>query len=100
MLIATPALNLFDFVLTPSTLIAMSAPSCRENPALIVSAYGFTMSSETMLMFGGAVEANDAGERPWYGSGYDGLLMLMLVCRSVVSSAPGVPFMIVLKSRP
>src|SRR6266550_7445070 len=63
-LIATPALNLFDCVLTPSTLMAISAPSCRENPALIVSAYGFTMSFETMLMFGGAVDANDAGERP------------------------------------
>ena len=68
-LMATPALNAFDFVLTTSALIAMSAPSCREAPMLTVSAQGFTMLSSTMAMFGGAVEANDAGDRPPYGSG-------------------------------
>src|SRR5690242_8337166 len=65
-----------------------------------MSEYGLTMLSSTMLMFAGAVDANDAGERPPYGSGYVGLAMLMLVCSSVVVSAPGVPFMIVLNKRP
>ena len=68
-LICTLALNAFDFVLTKSALIAMSAPSCRDAPTLTVSAQGFTILSSTMAMFGGAVEANDAGERPPYGSG-------------------------------
>src|ERR1041384_4114360 len=78
----------------------MFSPSWCEKPTLYMSEYGLTMSSDPMLMFGGAVDANDAGERPPYGSGYVGLLMLMLVCSSVVVSAPGVPFMIVCDSRP
>src|SRR5471032_2225027 len=78
----------------------MSPPSWREKPTLYMSDHGFTMLSDRMAMFDGAVDANDAGERPPYGSGYVGLVMLMLVCRSVVSSAPGVPFMIVLNTRP
>src|SRR5258705_10867050 len=88
-LICTLALNAFDFVLTTSALIAMSTPSCRDTPRLTVSAHGFTMLSSTMAMFGGAVEANDAGERPPYGSGEVGLLTLIAVYRSVASSAPG-----------
>src|SRR5258707_15668291 len=48
----------------------------------------------------GRVAAYASFVRPPYGSGYDGLLMLIAVCRSVVSSAPGVPFMIVLNRRP
>src|SRR6185436_10041992 len=78
----------------------MFSPSWCEKPTLYMSEYGFAMLSSTMLMFGGAVDANEAGDRPPYGSGYVGLLMLMLVCSSVVVSAPGVPFMIVLNRRP
>jgi hypothetical protein len=68
-LICTLALNALDFVLTTSALIAMSGPSCRETPMLTVSAHGFTILSSTMAMLGGAVDANEAGDRPPYGSG-------------------------------
>src|SRR2546430_15996604 len=87
-LICTLALNAFDLVLTKSALIAMSAPSCRDAPTLTVSAHGFTMLSSTMAMLGGAVEANEAGGGPPYGSGEGAVLMLVAGGRSGVSSAP------------
>ena len=39
--------------------------------------------SDMIVIAGGAVETNDSGERPPYGSGYVvGFLMVMLFCRS------------------
>src|SRR5687768_9395362 len=88
----------------------MLAPSSREPPTLYMSEYGFSHAvpgyglsaekSDMIVMFGGAVETNEAGGRPPYGSGYDGLRMLMLFCRSAPSSPCGTPFMITLYCRP
>jgi hypothetical protein len=99
-LIRTPASNRSDLMYIPSTWSDMLAGSSRETPAVTVSEYGFSSSSERMPMFGGALEAKDSGSRPPYGSGYEGFRMLMLNCENAPVSLPGRPFMIALNWRP
>jgi hypothetical protein len=77
--------------MTPSTFIAVSAMSCCEKPTLPVVVGAFFRSLAMMPTFGGAVEMNEIGSRPPNGSGYEGLVMLMLFCRSATSSLPWFP---------
>ena len=88
----------------------MSAPSSCDAPKVYMSEYGFSQAvsgyglslakSDMIVMFGGAVDTNDSGERPPYGSGYVGFRMVMLFCSSAPSSPCGTPFMITLYCRP
>src|SRR5204862_5699448 len=75
----------------PSTLTGMFAISCCENPTLLVVVGEFFRSLAMMPTFGGAVEMKVIGSRPPNGSGYDGLVMLMLFCSSATSSLPWLP---------
>src|SRR4030095_5065124 len=74
--------------MTASMFTAVSALSCCEKPKLPVVVGAFFKSFAMMPTFGGAVEMNVIGSRPPHGSGYDGLLMLMLFCGSAPSSFP------------
>src|SRR5258705_2506891 len=76
---------------TPSMLIAVSAINCCEKPTLLVFVGAFLRSLAMMPTLGGAVEMNVTGSRPPNGSGYDGLVMLMLFCNSATSSLPWLP---------
>src|SRR5216683_1989669 len=73
-------------VYAASMLIARFGASSCENPTFTVRAAGFLRSFDRIWMFGGVVGANADGSLPWYGSGYDGFRMTMLVCLSVVTS--------------
>jgi hypothetical protein len=48
-----------------------------EKPTVDASAHWFFRLLSTMLIFYGFVDAKLSGSLPPYGSGYDGLLMLM-----------------------
>src|SRR5688572_198321 len=88
----------------------MSAPSSCDAPTVYMSEYGFSHAvsgyglsaakSDMIVIAGGAVDTNEAGERPPYGSGYVGLRIVMLFCSSAPSSPCGTPFMITLYCRP
>ena len=71
--------------------MAMSVLNCCENPMLPVVVGAFFRSFAMMPMFGGAVDTNEIGSRPPNGSGYVGLVMLMLFCSNATSSGPWLP---------